>query len=72
MRGIKELFVAQTAKCALTLVGLQHPLAKGSLVESNTDPGSDVHATRAIGVLMHLVLSNCRLEAHMHRVVDRD
>jgi len=55
---IKELFVTQTAECALALVGLQDTLAKGSLVESNADRGSYVHAARIIGVLVYLVLSN--------------
>ncbi len=50
--GIKEFFVAQAAECALTSVRLQDAFTKGSLVESNTDHGSDVRATGASGVLL--------------------
>ncbi len=49
--GIMEFFVAQAAERALTLIRLQHALTEGSLVESNTDRGGDVHTTSAIGVL---------------------
>jgi len=72
VRRIKELLVTQTAECTLTSVGFQDTLTEGSLVESNSDGGSDVHATGAIGVLVHLVPSNRWLQAHMRRVVDRD
>lgn len=56
MGRIEKLFVAQAAERALTLVRIQHTLAKGPLVESNADHGSDVHAARAVGILAHLAL----------------
>jgi hypothetical protein len=55
MRRVEKFLVTQAAERALTLVRLEYPFAKSSLMESEAHHGSRVEPTCCVSVLVELI-----------------
>ncbi len=70
MGRVQKFLVTEPAERALALVGLEHPLAKPSLVESPADRRGGVTSARDVGIFVELIDRVGRPQTDVGGIID--